>query len=154
VLALGVRIHSTGRDRASVREIIYRVGARSSAGRALRSQCRGREFDPLRVHQHFFAFFSQLRRSLRTTRMPYFHEDCARSSPSVGARRSGGEHRTRTCSRRARATGWQSVSSTRRTLSVAPALGLEPRSRASKARYPSRGTPDQLMVAAAGLAPA
>ena len=27
-----------------------RAGARSSAGRALRSQCRGREFDPPRVH--------------------------------------------------------------------------------------------------------
>ena len=30
--------------------ISSRAGARSSAGRALRSQCRGREFDPPRVH--------------------------------------------------------------------------------------------------------
>ena len=28
----------------------FMLWARSSAGRALRSQCRGQEFDPLRVH--------------------------------------------------------------------------------------------------------
>ena len=40
-------------------EIIITVGARSSAGRALRSQCRGREFDPPRVHHHFTSTRTQ-----------------------------------------------------------------------------------------------
>ena len=47
---IGIRVwrlaaRHAGRARPSPNQ-----GARSSAGRALRSQCRGREFDPPRVH--------------------------------------------------------------------------------------------------------
>ena len=43
--------------RCAVRRIVVRWWGRSSAGRARRSQCRGRGFDPLRLHQ-FLSFAS------------------------------------------------------------------------------------------------
>ena len=52
-----LRVHSTTqfapirKEVAGTRLCEFVGGARSSAGRALRSQCRGREFDPRRVHQ-------------------------------------------------------------------------------------------------------